>query len=146
MTGGKSLYDYPIHLGMGASAVAEPRFTGPEWYGEYGNRHAQDLEEGRIVSLFRFEESWTSWEMHPQGEEVVCVIQGRMTLHQELSDGASQSHELGPENMPSIRGAPGTPLMPTGLSWRCSSRREKTRPTVRAKANVPDCDRSSMFD
>ena len=96
MTRGKSLYDYPIHLGMGASAVAEPRFTGPEWYEEYGSRHAQDLEEGRIVSLFRFEESWTSWEMHPQGEEVVCVIQGRMTLHQELSDGASQSHELGP--------------------------------------------------
>jgi len=98
MTRGKSLYDYPIHLGGGASAVAEPKFTGYEWYDEYGSRHADDLEEGRIVSLFRFEESWTSWEMHPQGEEVVCVVQGHMTLHQELPDGSSQSYELGPDD------------------------------------------------
>jgi hypothetical protein len=60
---GKSLYDYPIHLGSGARAVAEPQFTGFEWYEAYGERHADDLEEGRIVSLFRFEESWTSWSM-----------------------------------------------------------------------------------
>ena len=46
--------------------------------------------------LFRFEESWTSWEMHPHGEEVVCCVQGHMTLHQELPDGRTQSHELGP--------------------------------------------------
>jgi quercetin dioxygenase-like cupin family protein len=93
---GKSLFDYPIHLGLDARAVAEPKFTGPEWYEGYDQRHRSDLEEGRIVSLFRFEESWTSWEMHPQGEEVVCVVQGHMTLHQELPDGSRQSTELGP--------------------------------------------------
>ena len=93
---GKSLYDYPIHLGQGARAVSEPKFSGLEWYQAYDERHADDLEEGRLVSLFRFEESWTSWEMHPQGEEVVCVVQGHMTLHQELPDRAKQSWELGP--------------------------------------------------
>ena len=67
-----------------------------DWYEAYDQRHHDDLEEGRIVSLFRFEESWTSWEMHPQGEEVVCVVQGHMTLHQELPDGSKQSIELGP--------------------------------------------------
>ena len=46
--------------------------------------------------MFRFEESWTSWEMHPAGDEVVCVIHGHMTLHQELPDGTKRSHELGP--------------------------------------------------
>jgi mannose-6-phosphate isomerase-like protein (cupin superfamily) len=96
MTAGKSLYDYPIYLGLGARAVAEPKFTGFEWYEQYGERHADDLEEGRLVSLFRFEESWNSWEMHPQGEEVVCVVAGHMTLHQELPDGSSHSYELGP--------------------------------------------------
>lgn len=55
---GKSLYDFPIHLGIGARAVSEPQFTGFEWYEEYGQRHADDLDEGRIVTLFRFEESW----------------------------------------------------------------------------------------
>ena len=93
---GKSLYDFPIHLGRGAAAVAEPRFTGSDWYEGYDQRHHDDLDEGRIVSLFRFEESWTSWEMHPSGEEVVCCLQGHMTLHQELPDGAEQSWELSP--------------------------------------------------
>ena len=92
----KSLFENPIHLGLGATAVAEPKFTGFDWYEAYGERHADDLEEGRLVSLFRFEEPWTSWEIHPCGEEVVCVVQGHMTLHQELSDGSRQSHELGP--------------------------------------------------
>ena len=96
MTKGKSLYDFPIHLGMGAKAVAEPQFTGIDWYGGYDERHHDDLDEGRIVSLFRFEESWTSWEMHPAGDEVVCCLQGHMILHQELPDGSSASHELGP--------------------------------------------------
>jgi quercetin dioxygenase-like cupin family protein len=103
---GRSLDDFPIHLGLGARAVAEPQFTGPEWYESYVDRHADDMAEGRLVSLFRFEESWTSWEMHPQGEEVVCVVQGHMTLHQELSDGSKQSVELGPGDYAiNLRGA-----------------------------------------
>jgi mannose-6-phosphate isomerase-like protein (cupin superfamily) len=93
---GKSLFDFPIHLGLGAKAVAEPQFTGPDWYDQYMERHRDDLDEGRIVSLFRFEEPWTSWEMHPAGDEVVCVVQGHMTLHQDLPDGSSQSWDLGP--------------------------------------------------
>jgi quercetin dioxygenase-like cupin family protein len=96
MTKGKSLYDFPIHLGIGAKAVAEPQFNGPEWYESYEQRHSDDLDEGRIVSLFRFEEPWTSWEIHPSGDEVVCCLQGHMTLHQELADGSAQTHELGP--------------------------------------------------
>ena len=91
---GKSLYDFPIHLGLGARAMAEPQFTGPEWYEAYVERHAGDMDEGRLVSLFRFEESWTSWEMHPAGDEVVCCLQGQMTLHQKLPDGSMASYEL----------------------------------------------------
>ena len=96
MIAGKSLFDFPVHLGRGARAVAEPQFNGAEWFEDYGARHADDLDEGRLVSLFRFDESWTSWEMHPAGEEVVCVIQGHMVLHQQLADGSSCSWELGP--------------------------------------------------
>ena len=96
MNQGKSLYDFPIHLGLGATAMSEPQFSGMDWYEAYGQRHHDDLEEGRLVSMFRFEESWTSWEMHPQGDEVVCVVQGHMTLHQELADGSKQSFALGP--------------------------------------------------
>ena len=96
MSEARSLFDYPIHLGRGARALAEPKFTGPEWYEQYVERHADDLDEGRIVMLFRFEEPWTSWEVHPHGEEVVCCVQGHMTLHQEHPDGSMKSHDLGP--------------------------------------------------
>jgi mannose-6-phosphate isomerase-like protein (cupin superfamily) len=92
---GKSLFDYPIHLGLGGRAVPQPEFTGGmSWYDDYGQRHADDGAEGRLVSLFRFEESWSSWEMHPRGEEVVCVLQGSMTLHQEHADGSADTIEL----------------------------------------------------
>ena len=93
---GKLLYDFPIHLGRGAIAIEEPQFTGAEWYQDYVERHADDLDEGRLVSLFRFEEPWTSWEMHPSGDEVVCCLQGKMTLHQVLADGSTKAFDLGP--------------------------------------------------
>ena len=70
---GKSLYDFPIHLGRGARAIEEPQFEGAEWYEDYAARHSDDLDEGRLVSLFRFEEPWTSWEMHPSGDDEVAV-------------------------------------------------------------------------
>ena len=41
---GKSLFDYPIHLGPGARAVAEPKFTGVDRYEAYCERHADDLD------------------------------------------------------------------------------------------------------
>ena len=103
MMQGTSLYDFPIHLGLGAKAVAEPQFTGMEWYEGYIERHGDDLDEGRLVSLFRFEESWTSWEMHPAGDEVVCCLQGHMTLHQELSDGSRERYDLGPGDYAAFR-------------------------------------------
>jgi mannose-6-phosphate isomerase-like protein (cupin superfamily) len=93
---GSSLFDFPIHLGTGARAIPQPEFSGPEWYDAYMERHGDDLDEGRIVALYRFAESWTSWEVHPAGDEVVCCIQGHMTLHQELADGSKASYALGP--------------------------------------------------
>jgi len=74
----------PIHLGLGAIAVSEPTFTGNEWYEAYMARHGTDGKEGRLVSMFTFSSPWTSWEMHPQGTEVVICTAGTMTLVQEM--------------------------------------------------------------
>ena len=83
------LEERPIHLGLGATAVPQPPFTGMEWYAAYGERHGDDGAEGRLVSLYRFTESWDSWEMHPAGDEVVLCLEGAMTLHQEHADGST---------------------------------------------------------
>lgn len=80
----RSLARFPIHLGRGATAVVQPEFTGAmEWYAAYGARHAADGAEGFLVASHTFTESWTSWEMHPQGHEVVLCIEGALTLIQE---------------------------------------------------------------
>ena len=90
-----SLPIHPVHLGLGARALVEPVFGGGEWYGAYEARHAADGAEGRLVTLFDFTEPWTSWEMHPAGDEVVICLSGTMTLHQEFTDGTTATVVLG---------------------------------------------------
>lgn len=96
MSGPIDLARTPLHLGLGASAVVEPEFTGMEWYEGYVARHSADGAEGRLVSFYTFTESWDSWECHPAGAEVVACTAGRITLHQEFPDGHVESTTLGP--------------------------------------------------
>lgn len=89
--------EYPIHLGRNATAVVEPKFTGDmDWYGAYVSRHEADGPEGRLVSMFTFDKSWDSWEVHPNGSEIVLCTAGRMTLHQEHADGTRNIVALSP--------------------------------------------------
>ena len=79
---------FPVHLGLGATAVPMEEFDGtPQWYERYGAAHAADGAEGRLVSLHTFTESWDSWEMHPMGAELVACVEGRITLRQEIDGG-----------------------------------------------------------
>lgn len=87
MTQQFSLERFPIHLGLGARALPQPEFTGMEWYAAYVDRNAADGDEGRLVSLYSFNENWTSWERHPAGDEAVICTAGEITLLQELPDG-----------------------------------------------------------
>ena len=95
MTSALSLTKFPLHLGLGAKARAQPEFTGMEWYEAYGARNAADGVEGRLVAMHRFTGNWTSWEMHPSGDEVVVCTEGEMTLVQELADGTIATVVLG---------------------------------------------------
>jgi uncharacterized cupin superfamily protein len=79
------LSQHPVHLGLGATAVSEPEFTGMQWYAEYGARHDSDGKEGRLVSMHTFEKPWDTWEMHPEGGEVVLCTAGEITLVQEIA-------------------------------------------------------------
>jgi mannose-6-phosphate isomerase-like protein (cupin superfamily) len=86
---------FPVHLGLGATVEHLPEFDGsPDWYERYGTAHASDGAEGRLVSLHTFDASWDSWEMHPNGEELVACVSGRITLHQEI-DGEARTAVLG---------------------------------------------------
>lgn len=75
----------PVHLGLGATVVPQPPFTGElDWYMAYGARTEADGLEGRLVSMHTFSEPWDSWEMHPNGHELVVCTAGAITLHQEI--------------------------------------------------------------
>lgn len=95
----RKLSDSFLHLGPGkdgmdATAVPQPPFTGMEWYKGYGERHGEDGREGRLVSQHTFAEGWDSWEMHPNGPEVVICTDGAMVLTQEFPDGRREQVAL----------------------------------------------------
>ena len=95
MAGPRRLEESFVHLGPGATAVPQPAFTGEMgWYEGYGARHGDDGREGRLVSQYRFAESWPSWEMHPHGSELVICTAGAMVLTQEWPDGRRETVTL----------------------------------------------------
>jgi quercetin dioxygenase-like cupin family protein len=80
-----SLAEIPVHLGLGATAVPQERFTGDlAWYQGYAKRNASDGVEGRLVTMHSFSEPWSVWEMHPKGSELVVCTEGEITVHQEV--------------------------------------------------------------
>ncbi len=93
---GRRLHDNPLHLGVGATAIVQPEFGGGmQWYEAYGQRHGSDGAEGRLVSMYTFTTSWDTWEMHPEGSEVVLCTAGELTIVQEI-DGEERRTTLRP--------------------------------------------------
>ncbi len=92
--GARKLSESFLHLGLGATAVPQPPFTGMEWYEGYGMRHGDDGAEGRLVSQYTFTKDWDSWEIHPKGAEVVICTHGAMVLTQEFPDGRTETVAL----------------------------------------------------
>ena len=74
-----------VHLGLGARATPLPDFSwSPEYLAAYDDRFAADGDEGRLVTLGELDESWTTWERHPAGDEVVVLVSGKAELVQDL--------------------------------------------------------------
>lgn len=46
-----------------------------------------ELAEGRLVAAFRFDADWTSWEMHPDGDELVVLLAGGVDLVFDVGGG-----------------------------------------------------------
>ena len=48
-----------------------------------------EMAEGRVLSVFDYDTTWTWWERHPIGDELLYVLFGEMDLH--LDDGVTTS-------------------------------------------------------
>lgn len=67
----------------------QPQFAGDaDWYAGYDERHGADDPSGRLVTCHIFTESWTGWEMHPAGDEIVFCVSGGLTVIQRADDAA----------------------------------------------------------
>lgn len=87
----------PIHLPPGGVArIVEDFGWDPERLGRYAADTKGDGADGRLVSTFLAEGTWTRWERHPNGDEVVIACTGRHVFTQERDDGTRQQIELGP--------------------------------------------------
>ena len=86
----------PVHLGRGGTAAAVDGF---EWSDErlaaYEQATRDDGPDGRMVMMFHAAGSWTTWERHPAGAEVVIACTGSHRFVQEI-DGSEQILEIGP--------------------------------------------------
>lgn len=52
-----------------------------------------DFEGHLLVSQYSFDKDWDSWERHPHGEELVCLMTGKVTLILE-KDGVEKTVPL----------------------------------------------------
>ena len=47
-------------------------------FGERLSKAAPDM--AYLVGVYRFEADWPHWEMHPQGHEVLVILEGRLEM------------------------------------------------------------------
>ncbi len=52
-----------------------------------GIRQLMGSEKGRLLSALSMGADWTNWEMHPAGDEILLMLEGKATFVLELSDG-----------------------------------------------------------
>ena len=55
-----------------------------------GIRRLMGSEQGRLLSQLTMSADWTNWEMHPAGDEVLLMLEGKATFHLDLSDGVKE--------------------------------------------------------
>lgn len=46
-----------------------------------------DFAGSSLISSFTFEEDWPTWELHPHGDEFVCLLSGDAEMTLALPDG-----------------------------------------------------------
>ncbi|MGA2529274.1 MAG: hypothetical protein ABSG36_08960 [Acidimicrobiales bacterium] len=85
---GFSLEETFVHLGLGAQAVALPDFTwDQQCLDDYTARFAGDGDEGRLVCVSAQGQTWTVWERHPAGDELVVLLTGWIDVTQDMPKG-----------------------------------------------------------
>ena len=55
-----------------------------------GIRRLMGSEKGRLLSALPMVADWTNWEMHPAGDELLFMLEGKATFILELAEGMKE--------------------------------------------------------
>lgn len=55
-----------------------------------GIRRLMGSEKGRLLSMLSMRADWTNWEMHPAGDEILFMLEGKATFVLDLSGGLTE--------------------------------------------------------
>lgn len=79
-----------VVLGNDGGAIPVPV---SDHFFEYLESKFGDFKDKRLVSRFSFDQDWDTWEMHPAGDEFVCLLSGQVDLVLE-QDGTERAVHL----------------------------------------------------
>ena len=83
-----------LHLADGGAA--SPLSVTPRFWEDLGSGALGSVgDSGRLVSTAHYDADWSAWEMHPQGEEFVCLLSGAADFLLQGDDGRIDRVRLG---------------------------------------------------
>jgi quercetin dioxygenase-like cupin family protein len=90
-TGPFDLSKTPIHLGSVVSpdnpVVPLPEFKfDAASYESYISQHCAPGAPGRLLLVETTPANWSAWECHPEGDEIVIVLEGKGVFIQEIGE------------------------------------------------------------
>jgi hypothetical protein len=119
---------------------AEPIHIGADFWPRLMSGKLGDFHHEYLVTTFSYDKDWPNWEMHPNGDEIVMLLDGETTLVLEI-DGGEKVIELNESCAYVVvargTGAPararGTRHGPLDCAACCSSRPAKALRTGQTK-------------
>ncbi len=77
-------------LRLRADGSAEPLNVDATFWQRLTSGQLGDFHHERLVACGNFEADWPMWEMHPNGDEMVCLLSGSVTFLLEETQGTRE--------------------------------------------------------
>ena len=74
-------------LRLRSDASAEPIPINDEFWPRLMSGKLGDFHNEYLVTTFSYDKDWPNWEMHPNGDEIVMLLEGKTTLVLEVEGG-----------------------------------------------------------
>jgi mannose-6-phosphate isomerase-like protein (cupin superfamily) len=78
------------YLRLRSDATVEPLPVDASFWEKLGTGLLGDFHHEFLVTSFAYSGDWPTWEMHPNGDEIVCLLSGSVTFVLELESGKKE--------------------------------------------------------